>query len=69
MQSTSIRIRQKTLEMLKSFSKRVHAGSLDEAIVRLLQFYRSRLLDEYFGIDKGKLSEFTEEDRLEDRDI
>jgi len=48
---------------------RVHARNLDEAIVRLLQFYRSRLLDEYFGIDKGKLSEFTEEDRLEDRDI
>ena len=35
---------------------RIHARSLDEAIVRLLQFYRSRLLDEYFGIDKGKLS-------------
>ncbi len=43
------------------------AKSLDEVIRRLLREYRRSILDRYYGIDRGKVKPFTEEDRLEDR--
>ncbi|RLE93362.1 MAG: VapB-type antitoxin [Thermoprotei archaeon] len=69
MQSTTIRISKNTLELLEAYKRKVGARSFDEAIRRLLLEYRRSLVNKYFGIDKGKISKFTEEDRLEDRSI
>ncbi|MCD6458054.1 MAG: hypothetical protein J7K82_04315 [Thermoproteales archaeon] len=68
MQSTTIRISRDTLEMLEAYKKRINARSLDETIRRLLIEHRKALVDSYFGIDKGKISRFSEEDRFEDRE-
>ncbi|RLE76492.1 MAG: VapB-type antitoxin [Thermoprotei archaeon] len=54
--------------MLEAYKKRTNARSLDEAIRRLLIEHRRALAENYFGIDKGKISGFSEEDRLEDRE-
>ena len=43
------------------------AHTLEEVIVRLLMERRKNLVDKYFGIDKGKVSKFTEDDRLDSR--
>ncbi|RLE74820.1 MAG: hypothetical protein DRJ56_06725 [Thermoprotei archaeon] len=67
MQSTTIRVRRSTLEMLESYRRRVGARSLDEAIRLLLMSHRRALLDRYYGVDRGRVSRFLEGDRLEDR--
>jgi len=54
--------------MLEAYKKRINARSLDETIRRLLIERRKALVDSYFGIDKGKISRFSEEDRFEDRE-
>ncbi len=56
------------MEMLEAYKERVNARSLDEAIRRLLIEYRKSLVDNYFGIDKGRISRFSEEDRFEGRE-
>ena len=69
MQSTTIRVSRVALEMLEAYKKRINARSLDEAIRRLLIEYRRALAENYFGIDKGKVSSFPGEDRLKDREL
>ena len=69
MQYTSIRVRRDTLEMLKAYKERIGVDSFDEAILQLLKNHRRFLADKYYGIDKGKISRFTEEDRLESREL
>ena len=68
MQSTTIRVSRATLEMLEAYKRRVNARSLDEAIRRLLMEHRRSLVERYFGIDKGRITRFSEEDRLECRE-
>jgi hypothetical protein len=47
--------------------KRLGLRSYDEVIERLLE-EKVGVPSDMFGIDKGRITKFTEEDRLEDRD-
>ncbi len=67
MQSTTIRISRGTLKMLEYYKKKIGARSFDEAIKKLLIDQRRSLIIKYYGIDRGRISSFSEEDRLEDR--
>ncbi len=69
MQYTTIRVSKATLKLLESYKEKIGAKSFDEAIRRLVNEYRRALVEKYYGVDRGRLSEFTEEDRLEDREV
>ena len=64
---TTVRVSRDTLRMLEKFRDKLNAESLDEAIRILIMRQRKVVIDEIFGIDKGRLRSFTEEDRGEDR--
>jgi len=64
---TSIRVSRSTLEMLERLRDTLKAGSIDEAIQALVMRQRKAVIDEVFGLDKGRVEPFTEEDRGEDR--
>ena len=64
----TIKVKDSTLEMLKKLKEEKGFSSIDETIVYLLKVYRSERLKEMFGIDRGKITPFTREDRIEDRD-
>jgi hypothetical protein len=66
-ETTTIRVSKKTAEALENIRENLKAESLDEAIQSLIKKQRKAFLDQAFGIDKGKISSFTEEDRGEDR--
>ncbi|KYH39486.1 MAG: hypothetical protein AYL33_008190 [Candidatus Bathyarchaeota archaeon B63] len=53
--------------MLEKFRDKLNAESLDEAIRILIMRQRKAVIDEIFGLDRGRLKPFTEEDRGEDR--
>ncbi len=61
--ATTIRIRKSTLEMLEDLKRKKKARNYDELIRTLIQEFRNKELSAHFGIDKGKISKFTEEDR------
>jgi hypothetical protein len=67
-ETTTIRVSKKTAEALENIRENLKAESLDEAIQSLIKKQRKTFLEQTFGIDKGKVTPFTEEDRLEDRD-
>ena len=64
---TTVRVSKDTLRMLERFKDKLNAESLDEAIRILIMRQRRAIIDEIFGLDKGRLKSFTEEDRGEDR--
>ena len=66
-ETTTIRVSRKTLETLERLREKLEAESLDEAIQSLIKKQRKIAVDKAFGLDKGKLGSFTEEDRGEDR--
>lgn len=47
--------------------KRMNLKSYDEVIERLLED-KVGVPSDMFGVDRGRISRFTEKDRLEDRD-
>jgi len=53
METTTIKVSRRTLEMLRFYRERLGAHSYDEVIQVLLKEYRRRLIDQYFGVDKG----------------
>jgi len=65
--STTIRISRSTLRMLERERQRMGVKSLDMVIRELVVRERKRVLEEVFGIDRGRVKPFTEEDRGEDR--
>jgi hypothetical protein len=67
-ETTTIRVSKKTAEALEDLKENLKAKNLDEAIQTLIKKQRKAFFKQTFGIDKGKLTPFTEEDRLEDRD-
>jgi len=67
MKTATIRVRKDTLSLLKDIKEQTLARSMDEVIRYLIRFYRENALNKVFGIDRGRLTPFTEEDRLEDR--
>lgn len=66
--STTVRVSKNTLEMLERLRERMEAGTLDDAIKLLIMRQRKITIDQAFGLDKGRIKPFSEEDRGEDRD-
>jgi len=66
-QATTVKVSRETLEMLERLRDKLQAKSVDDAIRLLLIKNRARLIEEVFGIDKGAVKPFTEEDRGENR--
>jgi len=67
MATTTIQIKRKNLRLLETLKAGMGAKSYDEVIERLL-LEKTSIPDDMFGVDKGRISKFTEEDRMEDRD-
>ncbi len=66
--STTIRVTKKTLRLLDELRNKFNAGSYEEVVLRLIYEYKRMIIEEYFGIDRGRISSFSEDDRGEDRD-
>ena len=66
---TTIRISKTTLKKLEEAKRRLGAKTYDEAINKLLDEYKRTLLRKYFGADAGKITPFTEDDRLDVREL
>ncbi|MFQ6094763.1 MAG: VapB-type antitoxin [Candidatus Bathyarchaeia archaeon] len=64
---TTVRVSRSTLKMLERLRDKLKAGSFDEAIRLLVMRQRKMILDEVFGLDRDRITPFTEEDRGEDR--
>jgi predicted CopG family antitoxin len=64
---STIKVSRSTLAELEALREAMKAKSVEEVIKRFLAERRRRLLEEVFGVDKGRLRPFTEEDRGEDR--
>ena len=64
--STTIQVKRRNLRLLAVLKKSMGARSYDEVIERLLE-KKVGVPSDMFGIDKGRISRFTEKDRLEDR--
>ncbi len=65
--STTIRVSKRLVEALEEEKKLMGARSIEEVILNLLREKRKRLAEKYFGIDKDRISSFSEEDRLDSR--
>jgi predicted RNA binding protein with dsRBD fold (UPF0201 family) len=66
-ETTTIRVSKSTLKMLERLRQKLRAQTLDETIRLFITWQRRQKLDEAFGVDKGKIKPFSEEDRGEDR--
>lgn len=64
---TTIQVKRRNLKLLEMLKRSMRAKSYDEVIERLLA-EKVGIPADMFGVDKGRISKFTEEDRLEDRD-
>ncbi len=65
--STTIRVSIATAKKLEHLKKSLGMRSIEEVIIMLINERRKRIARKFFGIDKGKISSFTEEDRLDSR--
>lgn len=66
-ESTTVRVSKTTLQMLERLRIKMKAKTFDEAIGLLIAQTRKMKINEAFGVDKGRIKPFTEEDRGEDR--
>ena len=66
-QSTTIRVSKNTLKMLEKLRQKLGASTIDETIISIIAAQRKQRINETFGVDKGKIKPFSEEDRGEDR--
>jgi predicted CopG family antitoxin len=67
-ETTTIRVSKQTAKQLERIRERIQAQSIDETIQSLIKKRRKEILEKSFGIDKGTIKPFTEEDRGEVRD-
>jgi len=65
---TTLKISKKTLKQLEELKKKFGSKSYEETILYLIREYRRKIIEEYFGIDRNKITSFSEEDRCEDRE-
>ncbi|MEM2981339.1 MAG: VapB-type antitoxin [Thermoproteota archaeon] len=65
--TSTIQVKRRNLRLLEALKKRMGVKSYDEVIERLLE-EKASIPADMFGVDKGRISRFTEKDRLEDRD-
>lgn len=66
-ETTTIRVSKGTLKMLEKLRQKLQAKTLDEAIRLFITWQRIQKLEGTFGVGKGKIRSFSEEDRGEDR--
>jgi len=66
-ESTTIKVLKDTSRLLEDLRAKMNARNLDEVVQRLIAEWRMKMLDEAFGLDRGKVKPFTEGDRGEDR--
>lgn len=64
----TIKVKETTLEMLKRLKEENNFSSIDDTIMYLIKPYREEKLRKMFRVDKGKITSFTRDDRIEDRD-
>ena len=64
--ATTIQVKEGTLRLLETLKEEMNARSNDE-VLRVLLSEKLKIPRDMFGIDRGKLTSFTEADRLEDR--
>ena len=64
---TTIKISKETLKMLEHLRQSMNEKSLEGVIRRLILERRMEILEKIYGIDKGRITEFREEDRFEGR--
>ena len=67
MKATTVKISKDTLKLLENLRDRMNARSMDEVIQKLIMEWRMKILDDIFGIDRGRITSFTEGDRGESR--
>ncbi|MCW4004940.1 MAG: VapB-type antitoxin [Candidatus Bathyarchaeota archaeon] len=65
--TTTVRVSRNTLRMLERLQRKLHTQTLDETIRVFAAQQRKGRLNDAFGVDKGKIKAFSEEDRGEDR--
>ena len=63
--STTIKASKSTLRKLEKFKVKMGVKTFEEVILRLIDEKRRELVERFFGVDKGKISRFSEEDRLD----
>lgn len=66
-EATTIRVSKRTAETLENMREKLKADSLDETIQLLVKKQRKTILDSAYGVARGQIKPFTEEDRGEDR--
>ncbi len=67
MENTTIKVSKATLKMLEHLRRSMNEKSIEAVIRRLLYERKQAILEEVYGIDRGRIKKFREEDRLEDR--
>ncbi len=65
---TTIKVSKKVLKQLDDLKKKMGSKTYEETILKLIQEYRRRMVEEYFGIDRDRITSFSEEDRGENRE-
>jgi len=60
---TTVYVKKETIKLLEKAKRILGAKSFDEVIRKSVEAYL-KIPDDLFGIDKGKIPPFTEEDRL-----
>jgi predicted RNA binding protein with dsRBD fold (UPF0201 family) len=63
----TVKISRETLTHLERLREEMNAKSIDETVRTLIKSHRRRILTGVFGVDKGRIKPFREEDRGEDR--
>lgn len=64
--ATTIQVKDETMRLLEALKQSADARSYDE-VLRMLLSEKLGVEKDMFGADRGKLTPFTEADRLEDR--
>lgn len=54
------------LEMLKKLKEENNFPLIDETVLCLIKLYKEKKLRSAFGLDKGRITLFTKDDRIED---
>ena len=62
---TSIRVSRGTLAEIVRFQRAIGAKSADDALQSLIRMKRNEILAAVYGIARGRLRRFREEDRLD----
>ena len=65
--ATTVKVERNVARELENLKKKLGLKSINSVISYLIKDYKMRRLNSIFGVDRGKISSFTEEDRIEDR--